>query len=213
MVIPGPGGFLAPDGRGGYFPGIFRTLGRLTPAAFGPIACLSLDGVGVTDQGPRCAGHPSARQLGVFSDGTARKGVDAGRVRPARMAGGPGFEPGLTESESVVLPLDDPPEFLCQYRLCQYRLCQYRLCQYSKDRQRRGKAAPPETDLRQISVWRTAWRGVPLPGPPFCAPPYGRPASGSLPDAWRVAMLHRNGPKLGRCRDEWRRPDRWHPLP
>ncbi len=25
------------------------------------------------------------------------------------MAGGPGFEPGLTESESVVLPLDDPP--------------------------------------------------------------------------------------------------------
>jgi hypothetical protein len=26
------------------------------------------------------------------------------------MAGGPGFEPGLTESESVVLPLDDPPK-------------------------------------------------------------------------------------------------------
>ena len=25
------------------------------------------------------------------------------------MAEGPGFEPGLTESESVVLPLDDPP--------------------------------------------------------------------------------------------------------
>ena len=25
------------------------------------------------------------------------------------LAGGPGFEPGLTESESVVLPLDDPP--------------------------------------------------------------------------------------------------------
>ena len=25
------------------------------------------------------------------------------------VAGGPGFEPGLTESESVVLPLDDPP--------------------------------------------------------------------------------------------------------
>ncbi len=25
------------------------------------------------------------------------------------MAGRPGFEPGLTESESVVLPLDDPP--------------------------------------------------------------------------------------------------------
>ncbi len=27
------------------------------------------------------------------------------------MAEGPGFEPGLTESESVVLPLDDPPAF------------------------------------------------------------------------------------------------------
>ena len=25
------------------------------------------------------------------------------------MAGGPGFEPGFTESESVVLPLNDPP--------------------------------------------------------------------------------------------------------
>ena len=25
------------------------------------------------------------------------------------MAGGPGFEPGLAESESAVLPLDDPP--------------------------------------------------------------------------------------------------------
>ena len=25
------------------------------------------------------------------------------------LAEGPGFEPGLTESESVVLPLDDPP--------------------------------------------------------------------------------------------------------
>ncbi len=25
------------------------------------------------------------------------------------LAGGPGFEPGFTESESVVLPLDDPP--------------------------------------------------------------------------------------------------------
>ena len=28
------------------------------------------------------------------------------------MAEGPGFEPGLTESESVVLPLDDPPSYL-----------------------------------------------------------------------------------------------------
>ena len=28
------------------------------------------------------------------------------------MAGGPGFEPGLAESESAVLPLDDPPVIL-----------------------------------------------------------------------------------------------------
>ncbi len=28
------------------------------------------------------------------------------------MAGGQGFEPRLTESESAVLPLDDPPKFL-----------------------------------------------------------------------------------------------------
>ena len=26
-----------------------------------------------------------------------------------KLAGGPGFEPGLAESESAVLPLDDPP--------------------------------------------------------------------------------------------------------
>ncbi len=31
------------------------------------------------------------------------------------MAGGPGFEPGLTESESVVLPLNDPPNSLIRY--------------------------------------------------------------------------------------------------
>ena len=38
--------------------------------------------------------------------------VGASRKTPnplKRLAGGPGFEPGLTESESVVLPLDDPP--------------------------------------------------------------------------------------------------------
>ena len=39
------------------------------------------------------------------------------------MAGGEGFEPPLTESESVVLPLDDPPtghgrrEFLLAFRV------------------------------------------------------------------------------------------------
>ena len=34
------------------------------------------------------------------------------------MAGGPGFEPGLTESESVVLPLNDPPNSLIRYGMC-----------------------------------------------------------------------------------------------
>jgi hypothetical protein len=37
-----------------------------------------------------------------------RKGARYSRA-PFYLAGGPGFEPGLTESESVVLPLDDPP--------------------------------------------------------------------------------------------------------
>ena len=32
------------------------------------------------------------------------------------LAGGPGFEPGFTESESVVLPLNDPPIFVLLYR-------------------------------------------------------------------------------------------------
>ena len=31
------------------------------------------------------------------------------------LAGGPGFEPGFTESESVVLPLNDPPFNLSIY--------------------------------------------------------------------------------------------------
>jgi hypothetical protein len=34
------------------------------------------------------------------------------------LAGGPGFEPGLTESESVVLPLDDPPVAGCLMTVC-----------------------------------------------------------------------------------------------
>ena len=37
------------------------------------------------------------------------------------MAEGPGFEPGLTESESVVLPLDDPPEVLVFRRINEKR--------------------------------------------------------------------------------------------
>ena len=33
------------------------------------------------------------------------------------MAEGPGFEPGFTESESVVLPLNDPPAFCFSYNV------------------------------------------------------------------------------------------------
>ncbi len=34
------------------------------------------------------------------------------------MAGGPGFEPGLMESESIVLPLNDPPIVICRDKAC-----------------------------------------------------------------------------------------------
>src|SRR5260221_12558205 len=37
------------------------------------------------------------------------QGAAAGFLRGRRMAGGLGFEPRLAESESAVLPLDDPP--------------------------------------------------------------------------------------------------------
>ncbi len=37
-------------------------------------------------------------------------------LKKVKMAGGPGFEPGLTESESVVLPLNDPPNQLSNYQ-------------------------------------------------------------------------------------------------
>ena len=38
-------------------------------------------------------------------------------LKKVKMAGGPGFEPGLTESESVVLPLNDPPNQLSNDQL------------------------------------------------------------------------------------------------
>jgi hypothetical protein len=57
------------------------------------------------------------------------------------LAGGPGFEPGLTESESVVLPLDDPPIL-------------------------QARDAVPGLEL---SAWRTASRGGPWRGRPSCA--------------------------------------------
>ena len=39
--------------------------------------------------------------------GRCPRPLDDGTIN--KMAEGPGFEPGLTESESVVLPLNDPP--------------------------------------------------------------------------------------------------------
>ena len=45
-----------------------------------------------------------------FTGGDQTKTVIARRNHCFKgMAGGPGFEPGLTESESAVLPLNDPP--------------------------------------------------------------------------------------------------------
>ena len=35
--------------------------------------------------------------------------IKGNEIEREKMAGGPGFEPGLAESESAVLPLDDPP--------------------------------------------------------------------------------------------------------
>ena len=53
---------------------------------------------------------------GWFAAGKCPTSVPAGKIKDLHfckslflLAGGPGFEPGLTESESVVLPLDDPP--------------------------------------------------------------------------------------------------------
>ena len=50
--------------------------------------------------------EPGVLGLAATTDPSKRP-ADAGLFDG--LAGGPGFEPGLTESESVVLPLDDPP--------------------------------------------------------------------------------------------------------
>ena len=50
--------------------------------------------------------EPGVLGLAATTD-PSKKPADAGLFDG--LAGGPGFEPGLTESESVVLPLDDPP--------------------------------------------------------------------------------------------------------
>ena len=47
--------------------------------------------------------------LSVCLDGAGLRQVAAKIMPPSRLAGGLGFEPRLAESESAVLPLDDPP--------------------------------------------------------------------------------------------------------
>ena len=61
---------------------------------------------------------PKKKQTTVFERTLARTKraghcVTALDEAIAEIIGGPGFEPGLTESESVVLPLDDPPSADC----------------------------------------------------------------------------------------------------
>ena len=49
-------------------------------------------------------------EINVTNSPTNGKGLKAGFFKALKsLAEGPGFEPGFTESESVVLPLNDPP--------------------------------------------------------------------------------------------------------
>ncbi len=70
------------------------------PGLFSPSMGLSL----------RAPGESVKPGPGRFSCRTFKPNKEGPLVAgPLYLAGGPGFEPGLTESESVVLPLDDPP--------------------------------------------------------------------------------------------------------
>jgi hypothetical protein len=55
----------------------------------------------------RCVSNPGALAFDPSPDQNEKGPHQAG---PVVLAGGLGFEPRLTESESVVLPLDDPPK-------------------------------------------------------------------------------------------------------
>ncbi len=57
--------------------------------------------------GRRCAPVAPRGEYPHLPETEKRKGPERGPF--AFLAGGEGFEPPLTESESVVLPLDDPP--------------------------------------------------------------------------------------------------------
>ena len=71
------------------------------------------DGFRVTKRGrplwvnPFSLFSPKGNRTPVYGvRGRCPRPLDDGTIK---MAEGPGFEPGLTESESVVLPLNDPP--------------------------------------------------------------------------------------------------------
>ena len=61
------------------------------------------------------------------------------------MAGGPGFEPRLTESESAVLPLNYPPAGICKNRpSCRLHVSQKQLlhCERSPSSEAEGRKQP-----------------------------------------------------------------------
>ena len=79
-------------------------------------------GEGGGREGDRCGAEPRERALpGRVGDGGRRRGAKARASAPSRAScalwargvrveGAPGFEPGLRESKSRVLPLNDAPE-------------------------------------------------------------------------------------------------------
>ena len=73
--------------------------------------------------------------------------LDGRKAHLSRLAGGLGFEPRLTESESVVLPLDDPPINLGRGRMYSLRNVSGQV----------GSATPGEPGIGRGSIeqWRT----------------------------------------------------------
>ncbi len=111
----------------------------------------------------------------------SKKPAQGGLV--AVLAGDGGFEPPLTESESVVLPLDESPNAWSH-----------------QQRQLHGI----------FNVWSTADACALCAGQPSCAQPRVRHESGSRHDAWGCADPHRIRRVHVRYRDEWHQPDRWY---
>jgi hypothetical protein len=97
------------------------------------------------------------------------------------MAGEEGFEPPLTESESVVLPLDDSPNAILQMK--------------------RPKPKTPAFCRRlRINALRTVDACAPCADRPFYVRPYGRHVSGSLLCALCCEALRCIQPVHVRCR-------------